>query len=177
VCPSSFIDRRRVRRIPQALHRSKALKHGHCRVRTSSIGADRGDNEIWIYGLAGSFIIVNNSQIISGQLHRRQPRPAAGFFLADKRRVIRRGVRFFLARLNLHLKIPAAAAGGMSSTSIQKIYESRLDLLRVNDYDKLDAKINSPISSSIWATSNRHDRSRPSCARYQQAARFCSRQS
>jgi hypothetical protein len=23
-----------------ALHRSKALKHGHCRVRTSSIGAD-----------------------------------------------------------------------------------------------------------------------------------------
>jgi hypothetical protein len=54
VCPSSFIDRRRVRRIPNALHRSKVLKHGHCRVRTSSIGADRGDDGIWIYGLVGS---------------------------------------------------------------------------------------------------------------------------
>jgi hypothetical protein len=32
VCPSSFIDRCRVRRIPHALHESKALKHGHCRV-------------------------------------------------------------------------------------------------------------------------------------------------
>jgi hypothetical protein len=59
VCPSSFIDRRRVRRIPNALHRSKALKHGHCRVKTSPIGADRGDDGIWIYGLAGSFIIIN----------------------------------------------------------------------------------------------------------------------
>jgi hypothetical protein len=58
VCPSSFIDRRRVHRIPHTLHRSKALKHGHCRVRTSSIGADRGDDGIWIYGLDGSFIIV-----------------------------------------------------------------------------------------------------------------------
>jgi hypothetical protein len=58
VCPSSFIDRRRVCRIPQALHDSKALKHGHCRVRTSSIGADRGDDGIWIYGLTGSFTII-----------------------------------------------------------------------------------------------------------------------
>jgi hypothetical protein len=57
VCPSSFIDRRRVRRIPQALHESKALKHGHYRLKTLSIGTDRGDDEIWIYGLAGSFII------------------------------------------------------------------------------------------------------------------------
>jgi hypothetical protein len=47
-------------------HESKAPKHGHCRVRTSSIGADRGDDGIWIYGLAGSFIIVNNRQIASG---------------------------------------------------------------------------------------------------------------
>jgi hypothetical protein len=65
VCPSSFIDRRRVRRIPQALHRSKALKHGHCRGRTSSIGADRGDDGIWIYWLAGSFVTFNNVQIPS----------------------------------------------------------------------------------------------------------------
>jgi hypothetical protein len=28
--------------------------------RTSSIGADRENDGIWIYGLAGSFIIVNN---------------------------------------------------------------------------------------------------------------------
>jgi hypothetical protein len=65
VCPSSFIDRRRVRRIPHTLLRSKALKHGHCRVRTSSIGADRGDDGIWIYGLTGSFIIFTR-QIASG---------------------------------------------------------------------------------------------------------------
>jgi hypothetical protein len=38
-----------------ALHESKACKHGHCRGRTSSIGADRGDDGIWIYGFAGSF--------------------------------------------------------------------------------------------------------------------------
>jgi hypothetical protein len=41
-------------------HESKALKHGHCRVKTSSIGADREDDRIWIYGLTGSFVIVNN---------------------------------------------------------------------------------------------------------------------
>jgi hypothetical protein len=49
-------------------HESKALKHGHCRVRTSSIGANRGDDGIWIYGLVGSFIIFNNIQIASGRL-------------------------------------------------------------------------------------------------------------
>jgi hypothetical protein len=31
-----------------------------------SIGADRGDDGIWIYGLAGSFVIINNGQIASG---------------------------------------------------------------------------------------------------------------
>jgi hypothetical protein len=66
VCPLSFIDRRRVRWIPHTLHKSKALKHGHCRVRTSSIGAICGDNEIWIYVLTGSLIIFNNvNQIAS----------------------------------------------------------------------------------------------------------------
>jgi hypothetical protein len=50
------------------LHRSKALKYEHCRVRTSSISADRGDDGIWIFGLAGSFIIVNNVQIPSARL-------------------------------------------------------------------------------------------------------------
>jgi hypothetical protein len=30
-------DRRRVRQVPNALPRSKALKHGHCRGRTSSV--------------------------------------------------------------------------------------------------------------------------------------------
>jgi hypothetical protein len=38
-------------------HESKALKHGHCRGKTSSIGADRGDDGSWIYELAGSFVI------------------------------------------------------------------------------------------------------------------------
>jgi hypothetical protein len=56
VCPSSFIDRRRVHRIPYTLHESKALKYGHCWVKTSSIGADRGDDVIWINILAGSFV-------------------------------------------------------------------------------------------------------------------------
>jgi hypothetical protein len=65
-----------------ALHRSKALKHGHCRVRTSSIGADRGDDRIWIYGLAGSFVTFNNSQITSGQIIHLE---AINFFI-DKRR-------------------------------------------------------------------------------------------
>jgi hypothetical protein len=65
VYPSSFIDRRQVRRIPNALPRSKALKHGHCRGKTSSIGADRGDDGIWIYRLAGSFIIFKIMQIAS----------------------------------------------------------------------------------------------------------------
>jgi hypothetical protein len=50
------------------LHRSKALKHGHCRDQTSPIGTDRGDDEIWIYGLVGSFIIFKNMQIASGYL-------------------------------------------------------------------------------------------------------------
>jgi hypothetical protein len=67
MCPSSFIDRRRVRRIPQALHDSKALKYGHCRVRTSSIGAVCGDDGIWIYGLAGSFIIFKQRPDRIGQ--------------------------------------------------------------------------------------------------------------
>jgi hypothetical protein len=47
-------------------HESKAHKHGHCRVRTSSIGAVCGDDGIWIYGLVGSFVIFNNDQIASG---------------------------------------------------------------------------------------------------------------
>jgi hypothetical protein len=68
VCPSSFIDHRRVRRIPHTLYRSKTLKHGHCWGRTSSIGADHGDDGIWIYGLAGSFVIINNVQIPSDHL-------------------------------------------------------------------------------------------------------------
>jgi hypothetical protein len=68
VCPSSFIDRCRVCRIPHTLHESKALKHGHCRVTTSSIGTDRGDDGIRIYGLAGSSITFNNNQIAFGQL-------------------------------------------------------------------------------------------------------------
>jgi hypothetical protein len=46
-------------------HESKAPKYGHCRVRTSSIGADRGDDGIWIYGLVGSFVTFNNVQIPS----------------------------------------------------------------------------------------------------------------
>jgi hypothetical protein len=46
-------------------HESKALKHGHCRGRISSIGADRGNDEIWIYGFADSFVIFNN---IAGQI-------------------------------------------------------------------------------------------------------------
>jgi hypothetical protein len=44
-------------------HETKALKHGHCRGRISSIGADRGDDGIWIYGLADFFIIVVNIKI------------------------------------------------------------------------------------------------------------------
>jgi hypothetical protein len=84
VCPSSFIDRRRVRQVPNALPRSKALKHGHSRVRTSSIGADRGNDGIWIYELAGS-ITINRGQMASRGIsslthHRRFPRlsrPAA----------------------------------------------------------------------------------------------------
>jgi hypothetical protein len=51
-----------------ALSRSKAPKHGHCRGKTSSIGADRGDDGIWIYGLAGSSIIFKNMQMASGYL-------------------------------------------------------------------------------------------------------------
>jgi hypothetical protein len=66
VCPSSFIDRRRVYQIPHTLHELKALKYGHCRGRTSSIGADRGDNRIWIYGLADSFVTFNNVEIAPG---------------------------------------------------------------------------------------------------------------
>jgi hypothetical protein len=63
---------------PKALHESKARKHGHCRGRTSSIGADRGDDGIWIYELAGSFITFKNVKIASGRLtrssrHRQQP--------------------------------------------------------------------------------------------------------
>jgi hypothetical protein len=77
VCPSSFIDRRRVRRIPHTLHRSKALKHGHCRGRTSSIGAIRRDDGIWIYRLAGSFITFDNDQIASGNRAHQQLRPCA----------------------------------------------------------------------------------------------------
>jgi hypothetical protein len=50
------------------LYRSKALKHGHCRGRTSSIDADRGDDGIWIYGLAGSFTIIAG-KIASHQRH------------------------------------------------------------------------------------------------------------
>jgi hypothetical protein len=48
-----------------AFLRSKALEHGHCRGKTSSISADRGDDGIWIYVLAGSFIIFI-CQIASG---------------------------------------------------------------------------------------------------------------
>jgi hypothetical protein len=52
-------------------HESKALKHGHYRVITLSIGADRGDDGIWIYALTGSFITLNNlNQIASTWLHR-----------------------------------------------------------------------------------------------------------
>jgi hypothetical protein len=43
-----------------SFHESKAFKHGHCRGRTSSIGADREDDGIWIYRLVGSFIVFNN---------------------------------------------------------------------------------------------------------------------
>jgi hypothetical protein len=50
------------------LPRSKALEHGHCRVRTSSIGVDHGDDGIWIYGLAGSFIIFKQRSDHIGQL-------------------------------------------------------------------------------------------------------------
>jgi hypothetical protein len=71
VCSSSFIDRRRVRRIPHTLHRSKALKHGHCRVRTSSIGADRGDEGIWINVLAGSFTDLH--RFIAINYHQQPP--------------------------------------------------------------------------------------------------------
>jgi hypothetical protein len=44
--------------------------------RTSSIGADRGDDGIWIYGLAGSFIvfirqITSVHRITLGQIGRR----------------------------------------------------------------------------------------------------------
>jgi hypothetical protein len=52
-------------------HKSKALKDGHCRVKTSSIDADRGDDEIWIYGLAGSFVTIDINQIISADLHQK----------------------------------------------------------------------------------------------------------
>jgi hypothetical protein len=34
--------------------------------RTSSIGADHGDDGIWIYGLAGSFVTFNNVEIAPG---------------------------------------------------------------------------------------------------------------
>jgi hypothetical protein len=54
----SFINHRRVRWIPRSLYDSKALKHEHCRVRTSSIGTDRG-NDGWIYELTGSIIIID----------------------------------------------------------------------------------------------------------------------
>jgi hypothetical protein len=49
-------------------YESKALKHGHCRGRTSSIGVDRGDDGIRIYGLAGSFIIFKQRPDDIGQL-------------------------------------------------------------------------------------------------------------
>jgi hypothetical protein len=58
-----LFDRRRVHRIPRSLHESKALKHGHCRGRTSSIGTDREDDGIWIYGLAGSFADLHRLSI------------------------------------------------------------------------------------------------------------------
>jgi hypothetical protein len=83
VCPSSFIDRRRVCQIPHTLHRSKALKHGHCRSRTSSIGADRGDDGIRIYELAGSFLTINNIQITSRRrLVERSDRRVCSFIIA-----------------------------------------------------------------------------------------------
>jgi hypothetical protein len=80
VCPSSFIDRRRVRQVPNTLPRSKALRHGHCRVRISSIGADRGDDGIWIYGLAGSFTIIGK---IASTSTKRRRHLAAGQIVAD----------------------------------------------------------------------------------------------
>jgi hypothetical protein len=51
------------------LPRSKALRHGHCRGRTSSIGTDHGDDGIWIYGLAGSFITFKNVEIQSDRIN------------------------------------------------------------------------------------------------------------
>jgi hypothetical protein len=51
-----------------ALSKSKAPKHGHCRGKTSSIGAVCGDDGIWIYGLAGSFVTFNNVQIPSCEI-------------------------------------------------------------------------------------------------------------
>jgi hypothetical protein len=84
VCPSSFIDRRRVRRIPQALHKSKAPKHGHCRVRTSSIGADRGDDGIRIYGLAGSFITVTINKIAASTIYVRKASVTAVYLAAGQ---------------------------------------------------------------------------------------------
>jgi hypothetical protein len=42
---------------PRSLHEPKALKHGHCRGRTSSIGADRGDDGRWIHGFTGSITL------------------------------------------------------------------------------------------------------------------------
>jgi hypothetical protein len=43
-----------------ALSRSKAPKHGHYRGKSSSIDADRGDDGIWIYELAGSLNFFMN---------------------------------------------------------------------------------------------------------------------
>jgi hypothetical protein len=39
------------------LHELKALKHGHCRVKTLSIGADRGNDGRWIHGFTGSITL------------------------------------------------------------------------------------------------------------------------
>jgi hypothetical protein len=39
-----------------SFHESKVLKHGHCQGTTSLIGADHGDDGIYIYGLVSTFI-------------------------------------------------------------------------------------------------------------------------
>jgi hypothetical protein len=101
VCRSSFIDRRRVRRIPQALHESKALKHGHCRDRTSSIGADRGDDGIWIYGLADSFVIVNIVKIAS-----RRSSTSSTPTMASRGWLYKTQDRVFPSNLSLHIDYP-----------------------------------------------------------------------
>jgi hypothetical protein len=86
---------------PKALHESKARKHGHCRGRTSSIGADRGDDGIWINELAGSFIIITagRSHLKKSAHHLSMSVKTVGDFGGHRQHQRRRGLQAPAIRL------------------------------------------------------------------------------